>query len=240
MIEKSTPGKWRKIAALTAFPLFIISTLVVFWIFRYEIWELFKSPERIKEWVGAQGIIAPLTFVGLQILQVVVFIIPGEVPQIAGGYIFGMWNGILLSVIGILIGSVFNFYMARLLGVPFVRTLFGGMQLSRFDRIVRSPRAQTAFFLLFVIPGIPKDILCYVAGLSPITFPAFVAISTLGRLPGIVGSAGMGDAAASSRWLLAGSIAIGATGLFIAGLIFREKLHRLIERYTAKGRESED
>ena len=67
--------------------------------------------------------------------------------------------------------------------------------------------ARIAFFLLFLIPGIPKDILCYAAGITPMGFPYFAAVSTLGRLPGIAGSALIGSAAASRRWVLAGIVA---------------------------------
>lgn len=237
-------GRLTRLLSLIIFPLLIGSTLAVVIIFRSEIWQIFSSSENIRNAVERWGIAAPLAFIGLQFIQVVIFVIPGEVPQIAGGYLFGIWWGTLYSVIGILLGSSFNFLLARVFGVPFVSTLFKEEQLRKFDKITRSPRAQIAFFLLFVIPGIPKDVLCYVAGLSPMRYAAFVVVSMVGRLPGIIGSAGMGGAAAASKWVTAGIILGIASVLFVLGLIFRERLQTFVERVVVKkpddGAEEED
>jgi uncharacterized membrane protein YdjX (TVP38/TMEM64 family) len=95
--------------------------------------------------------------------------------------------------------------------------------------------------LFFLIPGIPKDILCYVAGLSVMRLYFFLLFSTLGRLPGILGSALIGDAAADRRWILAGTIFFIAVVLFIFGFLFRERIQRLLEEFghRRKGRRKE-
>ena len=227
-----------RILSLVTFPLLIIGTVGAVIVFRDEVWAIFSSSENIQRTVEGWGVAAPLAFVALQFVQVVVFVIPGEVPQIAGGFLFGLARGTLYSVVGILLGSSFNFGLARLLGVPFVRTLFKDKQLKKFEKITDSPRAQIAFFLLFVIPGIPKDILCYVAGLTSMRFAGFLLISTVGRLPGIIGSAAMGDAAASSRWVLAGIIMAVAAVLFVLGLVYRDRIHTLVEKLAAKDKNS--
>jgi uncharacterized membrane protein YdjX (TVP38/TMEM64 family) len=219
---------------LAIVPMSLLLVVVLVVVFRREIWGIFASPERIERAVESWGIWAPIAFILLQILQVVVFVIPGEIPQIAGGFLFGLFGGALYSVVGILIGSSLNFMLARLLGVPFVRALFNERQIRSFEGIAHSPRAQIGFFLLFVIPGIPKDILCYVAGLSPLRFGAFLVISTVGRLPGIVGSAAMGNAAASKEWLLAIVLFSAAVVLFLLGLVFRQRIHSFIERFALR------
>lgn len=231
--------KRRRLLPLIAFPLLIIALVLVVVIFREQVWAVFSSSEAIRDTVQGWGAAAPLAFIGLQIIQVVVFIIPGEVPQIAGGYLFGLLWGTLYSIAGILIGSAINFFLARALGVPFVKSLFRDSQLEKFDKITSSSRAQIAFFLLFVIPGIPKDILCYVAGLSSMRFYGFLLVSMVGRLPGIIGSAGMGDAAAANRWLLAGIIMGVATILFVLGLIFRERIHVFVEKVANRQKDSQ-
>ena len=226
--------KSSRLFSIVALPAVVIATTVVVAVFREEIWLIFSTPERIESAVEQWGYLAPLAFVGVQLIQVIVFVIPGEIPQIAGGYLFGIVGGALYSVIGIVLGSSFNFALARWLGLPFVKWLFKEERVRSFENIAHSPRAQFAFFLLFVIPGIPKDVLCYVAGLSPLRFGPFLLISSLGRLPGIIGSAAMGDAAASRRWLLAGIIFAIAVVFFFVGLIFRERVHALIERYAMR------
>jgi uncharacterized membrane protein YdjX (TVP38/TMEM64 family) len=226
--------KARRILSLVAFPAVFAAILTLGIVFRREIWTLFTSSERLRTWISAAGLKAPLLFVGVQALQVVVFFIPGEIPQIAGGFLFGVWQGGLLSLAGITLGACFNFLMARLLGVPFVRALFQGKDVERVRRLADSGRARLTFFLLFLIPGIPKDILCYAAGLSSLSLGTFLLFSSLGRLPGIVGSAMMGEAAAGERWLLAGGLLLLAVALFVVGFLLRDRLQALLARLARR------
>jgi uncharacterized membrane protein YdjX (TVP38/TMEM64 family) len=224
----------KRALALIGFPLLLIAIAVPVVIWRRELWELFSSARRLREWVSGWGVAAPLIFVAVQALQVVVFVIPGEVPQIAAGYLFGAPLGAALSVAGILAGSAASFFLARLLGRPFVGALFPGPQIHRIEKLLATRSARVVFFLLFLIPGIPKDILCYVAGLTPMSFPFFAAASTLGRLPGIVGSAIIGSAAASQRWVLMGIVALAAILLFGAGLVLRPRIQEWLEGIAEK------
>jgi uncharacterized membrane protein YdjX (TVP38/TMEM64 family) len=226
--------KARRALSLLAFPAVFAAILALGLVFRREIWALFTSSERLRGWIAAAGLKAPLLFVGVQALQVVVFFIPGEIPQIAGGYLFGIWQGALLSLAGITLGATFNFLMARLLGVPFVRALFAGRDVERTRRLAESGRARLTFFLLFLIPGIPKDILCYAAGLSSLPLGAFLLYSGLGRLPGVLGSAMMGEAAAGQRWLLAGGLMLLAVVLFVVGFLLRDRLQALLARLSLR------
>jgi uncharacterized membrane protein YdjX (TVP38/TMEM64 family) len=232
--RESKREKRRGVLPLVAFPLLFVAIFGLIILYRGPVWSVFSSPEKLKNWVASWGLMAPLVFIGIQIVQVVIFIIPGEVPQIAGGYLFGFWLGTLYSSLGIAIGSAVNFYLARLLGVPFVERLFTKDQLARAGRIAESSHARIGFFLLFLIPGIPKDILCYVAGLSPMGFLFFMAVSGLGRLPGILGSALMGDAAADKNWPLLISLSSAAAVLFLAGYFTRTRIQSFLEKVTGK------
>ena len=206
----------------------IAAVLVSAFMFRQELYELFKSSESVRAWVSARGVFAPLAFIGLQVVQVIVFVIPGEVVQIAGGFAFGLWAGTLWSVLGILAGSLVNFGLGRMLGRPFVDAVFGEERARRIEAATGGGKAAAGFFLLFVIPGIPKDALTYIAGASRLSFGAFIAASTLGRLPGIFGSAYMGSAAFEKEYTAALAVLVAASILFAAGLLFRDRLHALV------------
>jgi len=234
-------GKKRFLSILPSliFPAFILAIIILGIVFRRELWNLFSSPEKLKLWIEGKGAAAPFIFMAIQFFQVVIFIIPGEVPQIAGGYLFGIWLGLLYSLVGITLGSSFNFFIARMLGKPFILKFVKEEKLKKFDTVLNSPKAKAAMFLFFVIPGIPKDILCYVAGLSPFSFPSFFAISTIGRIPALLGSVIMGDAAAEQRWILLIVIVTIAIVLFLIGFFFREKIHSLIERITGRRKKTE-
>ncbi|WP_455382217.1 TVP38/TMEM64 family protein [Salinispira pacifica] len=227
--------KLGKFISSAAFPAIIIAIVLLALLFRREIGAVFSSRERLQSWIDQFGALGPLMFIGVQVFQVVVFIVPGEVTQLAGGYLFGVWGGILYSLVGITIGSAFNFYLARLLGISFVEGLFKPSQVERFESVISSGRARVGFFLLFLIPGIPKDILCYVAGLSRIGFLSFLLISMGGRLPGVVGSAVIGSSAARSNWVVTIVVTGIAVLLFVLGLLFRNRLHALVERVMHRG-----
>ena len=226
----------RRVLSMLAFPFLFLVLFVLTVVFWRELWILFSSPQTLREWIRGTGVIAPLVFVAVQAFQVVFFFIPGEIPQVAGGYLFGLWVGTVLSLTGITLGATFNFVIARLLGIPFVNVLFSAQKVERARRITSSPKAKLSFFLFFLIPGIPKDILCYVAGLSMMKLHLFLLFSTLGRIPGIVGSALIGDAAADRRWILAGTIFFAAAVLFVLGFLFRERIQRLLEGLGGRGK----
>jgi uncharacterized membrane protein YdjX (TVP38/TMEM64 family) len=224
----------RRVLSLAAFPLLIAALIVPVFIWRHELWDLFSSRRELRAWIQGWGAWAPLVFIGLQTLQVVVFVIPGEVAQIAGGFLFGAVKGALLSVAGIIIGSTIAFALGRALGRSFVSALFPKERLESLEKLLLTSSARIIFFLLFLIPGIPKDILCYVAGLTPVGFPFFLAASTLGRLPGIVVSAVIGSAAAADRWVLTTVVSVAALGLFAAGFFLRHPIHRWVERIGSR------
>jgi uncharacterized membrane protein YdjX (TVP38/TMEM64 family) len=228
--------KTERVLSLLAFPLLFLLFFVLTALFWSDLWALFSSPQALREWIRGTGVIAPLVFVAVQAFQVVFFFIPGEIPQVAGGYLFGLWRGTALSLAGITFGATFNFVISRVLGVPFVNALFSTEKVERARRMASSPKARLSFFLFFLIPGIPKDILCYVAGLSVMKLPMFLLFSTLGRIPGILGSALIGDAAADRRWILAGTIFFVAALLFVIGFLFRERIQRLLERVGGRSR----
>ena len=233
--ERRTPARTaHRVAALAAYPLLFAAMLAVILLYREQIWTIATRPEELRQWMGGFGVTAPLVFMAVQALQIVVFVIPGEVPQIAGGYLFGIAGGLALTVAGSALGSAIAFLASRFLGIEFLRAILRGEQLERLQRMASSPRATITFFLFFLIPGIPKDVLCYVAGLSRLRLSLFLVIATVGRLPGIVGSVVMGDAAAEQRWLFAGIVMAIALVLFGTGVLFRARLLAFLERFAGK------
>jgi len=194
--------------------------------------QLLHDPQSVRNWLNSFGPWSPAVFVALQVLQVVVFVLPGEVTQIAGGWLFGLGLGSLLSLLGIAIGSSIAFGLTRWLGVGFVHRIAGPGTVAQFDSLMASPRFIGSLFLFFLIPGIPKDVLCYVAGLSRLKFVPFLLISCLARLPGILGSSLMGRALFHGDWVVLAAVAGGALVLFGLGWLFRETIFALVERFA--------
>jgi uncharacterized membrane protein YdjX (TVP38/TMEM64 family) len=234
-VNASSRKALAKKLSFVLFPLFIVSVILVAITFRREISWLLADRNRLRDWLIARDAWSVPVFILIQFVQVVIFVIPGEVTQIAGGYVFGTLAGAAWSLIGITLGSAFNFYVARLLGRPFIEAIAGKPRLERFERLSASTRGTTAFFLFFLIPGIPKDALCYVAGLSPLRFWVFIGVSTLGRLPGIAASALLGAAAGGGKWMIVIVVGAVSIGLFALGIGFRDRIHSWIEKRMDRG-----
>ncbi len=133
----------------------------------------------LREW----GVLAPVVFVALQSVQVIFSPIPGEATGILGGYLFGQWLGFLYSTVGLTLGSIGAFAIGRWLGAHYVRKLVSAETWSRVGFIVEAEGAVLCF-ILYLIPGLPKDVVCYLFGVSPMPLWVFALVSGLGRLPG--------------------------------------------------------
>ena len=144
---------------------------------------LYSDKYFLKETLHAWGILAPLIFIALQALQVIIAPIPGDVTGLLGGFLFGEWLGLFYSTIGLTLGSVAAFGVGRWLGAHYVRTLVSQQTWDKMGFIIEA-EGTILCFIIFLIPGLPKDMVCYLFGMSPMPFWVFTLVSTLGRFPG--------------------------------------------------------
>ncbi len=147
-----------------------------------------SSKEHLIALLRGGGATGALLCIAVQFLQVAIAVIPGEITSVAAGYVFGPWRGFLYSAIGVTLGSAFNFWFARVVGRPALERLISRDTLARIDRLLASAKSKSAMFLLFLLPGLPKDILCYAAGFSGISIFEFVVLSGLARSPALLAS----------------------------------------------------
>jgi len=148
-------------------------------------YNLISDREWVHEFVKSSGWAAPLIFIGVQIGQVLFAPIPGDVTGFLGGYIFGAWNGFFLSSIGLTIGSMLNFFIGHLLGESVVRRMVSCETYEKYNDLVQY-KGILVIFVLFLIPGFPKDYLCLFLGLTSLPARVFFVISTVGRMPGTI------------------------------------------------------
>lgn len=196
------------------------------------LFQFFTDRQRLIDLIHQHRKSAAFIFIGLQILQVVAAPVPGEVTGFVGGLFFGPAWGIVFSTIGLTLGSWFAFGLARLLGRPLVEMVVNPETLRRYDYVMKH-KGMFLAFLMFLIPGFPKDILCYLLGLGHMGQREFLLVSTLGRLLGTtlltIGGALFRDERYWAFFTVVG-ISIGA---IILSLIHRERIERMFRRMRA-------
>lgn len=181
-----------------------------------------SETERIEVWMQLHPYTGPLIYIGMVIFQVVVALVPGEPVEIAGGYVFGAVDGTLLYLIGATIGSLLVFRLVRKFGINLLEMLFGKDKMKELRFFKSSRRSNVLLSLIFIIPGTPKDLLCYYAGLTNIKFKVWFWVCSLGRLPSVVTSMMGGNALETGKYTRA--IMVFAITLLLSGvglLIYR-------------------
>lgn len=201
------------------------------WRLMPQVTHLFKHPEQFRSLLLGFGSWSLVVFIGLQVLQVIAAPLPGELIQIAGGYVYGVLTGTLLSLLGILLGSLMAFYLARWLGYPLLQALISKEKLEHFHDLLNTNRAEVIVFVLFLVPGAPKDILTFIAGATPIPSGHFFLAAMLGRFPGILVSAFIGAQLEKHQYFLAGVLSLVAATIFLLGIIYHERLTRFLSRH---------
>lgn len=188
----------------------------------------FLNKEKITNFLNSLGPLSFIGFIALQAAQVVASPIPGEVTGFIGGYVYGKLLGTVLSIIGLTIGSWAAFSLSRLFGRPFVERFVKKETMERFDYLLHHKGAFLAF-LLFLIPGFPKDYLCYILGLGHLTTKEFLIISTVGRLGGTTLLTFGGDYIRHQQYYRF-FILLGIVIIFIfLSMVYRDKLERLFK-----------
>lgn len=173
--------------------------------------------------------LGPLSFIGfilLQVVQVVAAPIPGEVTGLLGGFLYGPGLGITLSTIGLTLGSYAAFALARTFGRPFVDKFIDKRVMKRFDYLLHH-KGAFLIFLLFLIPGFPKDYLCYILGLGHLTTTEFIVIGGTGRLFGTILLSMGGTYIRHHQYLRFFVLAGLAVVVVFVAMAYRDKLERI-------------
>ena len=200
--------------------LFLLLSALVCWFAGRPLIRFVQEPERFRQWVDAQGVWAPLLFTGMVILQVIVAVIPGEPLEIAAGYAFGAVEGTLLCVLGTFIGGMLVFLLVRRFGLRAVDVFFPEEKLRRLRFLHNERRLARWVFVIFFLPGTPKDVLCYFVGLTPMPLRTWALISAVARLPSIVTSTVGGDALGMGNYTFAVIVFTATLAVSGLGLLF--------------------
>jgi uncharacterized membrane protein YdjX (TVP38/TMEM64 family) len=226
-------------------PSLLIVALLLAWGFhwRYLIWgevchyyDFLTDKERIQNFLKAAGPLGPFLFIIVQALQVVFAPIPGEATGFVGGFLFGVPLGMVYSTLGLTLGSAMAFLLGRWLEVHFVARVVRPETLKRFDFLIERQGTLVAFFL-FLLPGFPKDFLCFILGLSHMSLKLFLVMVTVGRLPGTLMLTLQGAQVYKGNYHM--TLILVGLCLVLAAVMYyyRESLYHWLKRWDSHGEE---
>ena len=194
-------------------PVYLVVFLLLAGLVALLVWDPFSlllaDQYRLQNRLKELGLWGPAAIVGLQMVQVFLFPVPGQFIQAASGYLFGPWLGLLYAMSGLVAGSLVLFLLARRLGRPLIARWVDPMTLDRFDRLAQRGGAAI-LFLLWLVPCTPDDLVCAIAGFTPMSTSQFLVLMFLGRLPGVLTSVWVGAGVAHLDRLQSGLLLVGA------------------------------
>ena len=212
---------------IVIFPLLVVLASYLF--IHYDLYLFFIDTQKVISFINSYHPYDELVFISLQILQVVAAPIPGEISGLIGGYLYGPALGTVYSTIGLAIGSWIAFALARFLGLPLVERVVKPAIIQKYDYFLEH-RGLFVSFLLFLIPGFPKDCLCYIMGLSHMKTWHFLGISTVGRLLGTILLSASGSCARNNQYTVL-LIVAGISCIFIMfAYLYRDKWLEMVKK----------
>ena len=221
----------RRRKIVTGISLFVLLCLTV--LLTVLCWNFFAKSDQadFRAYIEGFGAAAPLVFLGVQMLQIFLPLLPGEVMEISAGVLFGAVKGTLLCLAGILVASAAVFWLVRRFGRSVLDLYFDVDKLYETKLFSSETRLKRLLFLVFFIPGTPKDLLTFVAPLSRVTLPEFLWISMIARVPSVVSSTVGGHFLVAGDYLSA-AVVFAVTGvLSLLGIVVYK---RLLQKYRAK------
>lgn len=219
--------KWTRIVLMIVAAVLLTILLVKF---MPKILLITLSLDEFKKYILSMGHFGVITLIMFQVLQTVIAPIPGEVIQIAGGYLYGSFLGSAYNLIGLVIGSAMVFYFTRFIGRELVEKFIKKKDIKWINNIMYSSKFELILFIIFVVPGLPKDFMIYVAGLTAIKPIRFFIILIASRLPWIMASASVGSNINAGNYVMTIVISVIAVTGFVLGIIYKDRILKKLSR----------
>ena len=239
-VSFSKSKKFLKYAAYT-----IVLAAAVLLTIRLMPWFASLADEQVRrdflEYLDSFGVFGVFVMLGIQLLQVVVAILPGEPIEVLFGVLYGTFGGLLLCMLGLLFGYFIIYYSTRRLvaknASQKLQEKFGDKNYRALAFLKNSRNVSFIYFILYFVPGTPKDILTYLAPFTPIKPTEFFLIATFARIPSIITSTYAGASLGDGEFKAA-IIVFAITGVLgCLGIIFNQKILSLLKKLFYRGGE---
>ena len=232
--------KQKKLLSGGAVAIFILLSAALAWFVGRPMVRFAREPEVFRAWVADHGFWGMAAYAGMVFLQVLVAVIPGEPLEIAGGYAFGAVWGTVLCLLGAFLGSVAVFAVVRKWGVPLVEVFFPKEKIMSLRFMQDSRRLELLVFIVFMIPGTPKDLLCYAVGLTNLRMRYWLWISLVARIPSIITSTIGGNALGERNYVFAAAVFAVTLLISLGGILLYRHICRKENEELARKEEQEE
>ena len=223
-MNKSKLTKKKRLVGFVIFISIIVFALAVSFFIGIPLLKFAKEPEKFRSTILSYGLYGRFAYIGMMLFQVIFAFIPGEPFELLAGYAFGSLEGTFLCLLSSFLGNSVVFFLVRKFGVKFVRLFFSSEKINSLSILHDKTKMYFLTFILFFIPGTPKDLLSYVAGLTTIKFIPFIIISTFAKIPSIITSTIGGDALGDKKYIFAFWFFAITTVLCVSGLAIYNKI----------------
>ena len=220
---------------------FLALTVLGIWLMR----EYLADPELVRKAIGEHYFAGALAMILICAAQVVVALIPGEVVEIAAGYVFGSWIGSLLCLAGIVLGSCTTILLVRKFGSRLVYAFYSKEKIDALP-IIRDPAKRNLLtFILFVIPGTPKDLFTYAIGLTDMSIPLYILLTTAARFPSVILSTLSGSAVGDENYgkaivFVIITAAVSGIGILVYQIFSKRHAQRQTEKKNETRTDTDD
>ena len=232
--KRELTRKQQKTIGITAISIAVVLLAVIVIFVGIPLVKFLKEPESFRSWVDERGFWGKVAFIGMVVMKVVVAVIPGEPFELAAGYAFGVWEGLLLCMIGITIGSMIVFSLVKKFGVSIIRVFFSQERIDGMKLLHTSKKGNIILSIVYIVPGTPKDFLNYCAGLTTIKLPTWLFVCSIGRIPSIITSTISGDAFVQKRYFFGILIYVVTFLVGLIGVLVYNKVTKASEKINSE------
>lgn len=212
-------SKRRKTVGLISLVVLVVFFAIVTALLWKPITGTFSHPDQFRIWVNAHGITSRLAFIGMVAVQVVFALIPGEPLEIGAGYAFGAFEGLILCLIGMAVGTTIIYLFTKLYGVRIVEAFISREKIQSLRFLNNSRKINLLVAVIFFIPGTPKDMITYFIGLTPMRLRTFLILSSIARIPSVLTSTITGNALGTQNYPIAMIVFLSTAVISLLGVV---------------------
>jgi uncharacterized membrane protein YdjX (TVP38/TMEM64 family) len=230
-LKKLTKQQIALLVVIALVVLAIIGAVIYFWPYISSLQEE-ENQKIFQDWVRSFGPWGVIILLVIQVLQIILFFIPGEVIEFSSGLLYGILGGYLICITGQILAILLTYFLVRIFGKALVDKMVDKETMNKVEE--RHTRAEVLLFFCLLIPGIPKDVFNFVAPYCKVPMWKYIVITLIARFPTVFSSILMGAAILNGEFNLSLVVLIVSATIGICGIIFNKQIVKMIDNINDK------